>query len=184
MTTVRELVFGDQAGEVQAAERFAHDVSIAEAAVSAVARALDFEVSDVLVWAWKTRSALLEAAGQTQETPGLVCEVAVKTYCLPWDYEMHLEVLINGQQTATVKFALSLELEVNSLSATVQSGLLTAVNTGRCKASALLRAEGRTLAEREHAFELVGEVDVGDGIALVPEAVPSADDQDSEVSRS
>jgi hypothetical protein len=183
MTTVRELVFGDHAGQVQAAERFAHDVSIAGAAVAAVSQALDFEVSDVVVWAWKTRSALLEAARETHATPGLVREVTVKTYALPWDYEMHLDVLINGTRSATVKFVLSIALEITALAATVKNGRLTALAAGRCKASALLQAEGRMLAQREMSLELPAEVKVGDGIALIPEAVSSPDDQTSPASR-
>jgi hypothetical protein len=184
MTTVRELVFGDHAGEVQAAERFAHDVSIANTAVSAVAEALEFEVSDVLVWAWKTRSALLAAARETHATPGLVHDVTVKTYAVPWDYEMQLDVLLNGVRTATVAFVLSISLEVTALAVTVQDGMLTSVKAGRFKASALLQAEGRILAQREMTFDLAVEVEVGDGIPLIPEAIASADDQSSEVSRS
>jgi hypothetical protein len=182
MTTVRELVFGDEAGEVRAAERFVHDVSIAGATVSAVSQALDFDVSDVVVWAWKTRSALLEAARQTQATPGLMREVTVKTYALPWDYVMHLDVLINGVSTATVKFVLSIALEITGLAAVVQNGQLVAVNSGRCKASAVLEAEGRTLAERQMVLDLPAEVKIGEGIALLPEAIESpepTDDQDS-----
>jgi hypothetical protein len=183
MTTVRELVFGDEAGEVRAAERFAHDVSIAGAAVSAVSQALDFDVSDVVVWAWKTRSALLEAAHETHATPGLVREVTVKTYALPWDYEMHLDVLINGTRSATMKFVLSIALEITALAATVQSGWLTALAGGRCKASAVLEAEGRTLAERQVALDLPTEIEVGEGIALIPEAIESPDDQTSPAGR-
>jgi hypothetical protein len=176
MTTVRELVFGDEKGEARAAERFAHDVSIAGAAVSAVSQALEFEVSDVVLWAWKTRSALLVAARETHATPGLVREVTVKTYALPWDYEMHLDVLINGSRSATVKFVLTIELEITALAAVVQNGLLMAVNSGRCKASAVLEAEGRMLAERAMVLDLVAEVKVGEGVALIPEALESPDD--------
>ncbi|HZM83986.1 MAG TPA: hypothetical protein VFC19_50350 [Candidatus Limnocylindrales bacterium] len=183
MTTVRELVFGDEAGEVRAAERFAHDVSIAEAAVAAVSQALDFEVSDVVVWAWKTRSALLEAAHETRATPGLAREVTVKTYALPWDYEMHLDVVINGTRSATVKFVLSIALEITALAATVQDGQLVSLKSGRCKASASLEAEGRMLAEREMVLDLMAEVKVGDGIALIPEAVESPDDEPSQADR-
>lgn len=184
MTTVRELIFGDEAGEVQAAERFAHDVSIAGAAVSAVSQALDFEVSDVVVWAWKTRSSLLDAARETHAAPGLVRDVTVKTYALPWDYEMHLDVLINGTRSATVKFVLSIALEITALAVTIQSGRLMALTSGRCKASAVLEAEGRTLAERQVALDLPAEIEVGEGIALIPEAVESPDDQTSPAGRS
>jgi hypothetical protein len=183
MTTVRELIFGDEAGEVQAAERFAHDVSIAGAAVSVVSQALDFEVSDVVVWAWKTRSTLLEAARETYAKPELTAEVTVKTYALPWDYEMHLDVLINGARSATVKVVLSIALEITALSAIVQRGRLTKLAAGRCKASASLEAEGRLLAQRELVLDLMAEVKVGEGIALIPEAVESPDDQTSQAGR-
>jgi len=183
MTTVRELIFVDDDGEVRAAERFAHDVSIAGAAVSAVSQALDFEVSDVVLWAWKTRSALLEAARETHAKPGLVREVTVKTYALPWDYEMHLDVLINGTRSATVKVVLSIALEITALAATIQSGRLMTLGAGRCKASASLEAEGRMLAQRELVLDLVTEVKIGEGIALIPEAVESPDDHGSPVAR-
>jgi hypothetical protein len=108
-----------------------------------------------------------------------VGEVTVKTYALPWDYEMHLDVMINGTLSATVKVMLTIALEITALSATVQSGCLTALSSGRCKASAVLEAEGRTLAERQLTLDLPVEVVVGDGIPLIPEAVPSDDDQTS-----
>jgi hypothetical protein len=187
MTTVRELVFGDEAGEVQAAERLAHDFSISHAVVSKVSEALDFEVSDVLLWAWKTRSSLLDAARETHANPGLVRNVTVKSYSVPWDYELELDVLLNGANTFTIKFVLTIALEVTALAATIQNGLLIGLHPAKFKASAMLEAEGRMLTQRERTFDLRYEITIDNGIPLIPEAVPSNvasnDDQDSEVSR-
>ncbi len=166
MTTVRELVFGGAAGEVQAAERLAHDVSISRAVVGRVSEALDFEISDVLVWAWQTRSALLEAGRETFRQPGLVRRVTVVSYSVPWDCELKLDILLNGAHTTTITFVLTLSLEVTALAATVQRGQLTAVETGRYEVGVSLTAEGRTLVERARGFDLTQELKISRPIPL------------------
>lgn len=167
MTTVRELVFGDAAGEVQAAEKLAHDVSISRAVVSKVSEALNFEVSDVLVWGWRTRSALLDAARETHGRPRAMRRVVLKSYAVPWDYEMRLDILVNGARATTMTFVLTLSLEVTALAAVVQNGFLTKIDGGRYRVEAVLKAEGTALVRREHEFDLTYELKIGNGIGLI-----------------
>jgi len=167
MTTVRELVFGDAAGEVRAAEKLAHDVSISRAVVSKVSEALEFEVSDVLVWGWKTRSVLLAAARETHGRPQAMRRVVLKTYTVPWDYEMRLDILLNGARATTMTLVLTLLLEVSALAAVVQNGLLTRIDAGRYRVEAVLKAEGQALIRNEREFELVQELKLGGGIPLI-----------------
>lgn len=167
MTTVRELVFGDAVGEMRAAEKLAHDVSISRAVVSKVSEALDFEVSDVLVWGWRTRSALLAAARETHGRPRAMQRVMLKTYTVPWDYEMRLDILLNGARATTMTFVLTMLLEVTALAVVIQNGLLKKIESGRYRVDAVLRAEGQALIRNEREFELTTELPVGTGIPLI-----------------
>ncbi|MDT5024250.1 MAG: hypothetical protein QOE61_676 [Micromonosporaceae bacterium] len=198
MTTVREILFGDlisgPAGSVaqrieEAAERLAGagalparpeatPVYIARAAMSKVADLLDFEISDVLVGAWRTRSALLKAANETRDKPDIYRQVTIQTYALGWDEDVDVDIKLNGSTMATVTFALSLDLEITALAVVVQSGHITHVQggDGTVKAALSVRAQtppqvSRLLASQELRIDLKYELKVpGKGIPLVAEA--------------
>lgn len=170
MTTVRELVFTDPSGLTDAAYRLGHDITISRAVIAKIAEALNFEVVDVLVGAWKTRSALLEAARETHETPGLVRHVNLARYGVPWDYELRLDIMVDGAKVMTLEFVLTLSFEVTALAAVVRKGALTKISSGRYAVVAVLKVEDHTVAEGERVFGLAEELDLGTGIALIKQA--------------
>ena len=198
MTTVREILFGDlisgPAGSgaqriEEAAERLAGagalpdrpeatPVYIAQAAMSKVADLLNFEISDVLVGAWRTRSALLRAANETRDKPDIYRQVTIQTYALGWDEEVDVDITLNGSTMATVTFDLSLDLEVRAVAVVVQSGHITHVQggDGTVKAALSVRTQtppqiSRPLASKELGIDLKYELKVpGQGIPLLAEA--------------
>ncbi len=171
MTTVRELLFGSAAGEVEAAEKLAatgavSSPAVCQAVVSKLTEVLDFQVSDLLVEAFRIQSRLLIAARQTQQQPGTVQRVTLQTYELPWEHTVELDVTVNGKHLTTVTAALRLALEVTALAAIVQRGLLTDVEGGRYRVHAQLTVQGRDIAAQERVFELLYELRCGSGIPL------------------
>jgi hypothetical protein len=192
MTTVRALLFGDDSPKKleQAGERLArvdavppHPEATAEmicqAVLTKVSELLNIEIADVLVQAWKTRSALLKAAQETHAQPGTTKQVTIRTYAVPWDHEMDVDVALNGVQLVSLTFVLSLQLEITALAAVVQGGRLTAVTAGDGNANATLRVQDQSplhqdaiVAQGERPIDLRYEVRVGDGIALIEAARP------------
>ncbi|MDI1463185.1 hypothetical protein QEZ54_19580 [Catellatospora sp. KI3] len=197
MTTVRELLFGDvvggRAGEAadrveQAAEQLvgvgalpaadeAPALTVARAFMTRVAQLLDVEVSDVLVGAWRTRSALLDAARRTHAAPGTSEQVVIKAYALPWEYETELDLVVNGRTLTTVTVLAQAELEVTALVATVAAGRLARLGGGDCRMTARLRVRGADpqadvqVAQGERTFAVPYEVKTGErGIPLIEQA--------------
>ena len=99
--------------------------AVCQAVVGRLSQALDFEVSDILLEAFRIQSRLLTAARETHAQPGTVQRVTLKTYELPWEHEFELDVTVSGKHLMTVKAALRLDLEVTALVAVVQRGHLT-----------------------------------------------------------
>lgn len=179
MTTVRALLFGKAADEVQAIETLAAQMpaqgkapplAIAQAVIAKLTTVLDFEISDVLVQAFQVRSALLYAARETFAQPGLVRRVTLQTYMLPWEHRVEFDVRLAGKHLLTLTATLQLELEVTALSAVVQKGLLANLDGGQCRAWASLAVQEFALVTRERLFELAYEMKVGEGIPLIEQA--------------
>lgn len=192
MTTIRALLFGNGSPKKleQAGERLARVDAvpprseataemICQAVLSKVSELLNIEIGDVLVEAWKTRSALLNAARETHAQPGTTQQVTLRTCAVPWDHEMDVDVVLNGVQLVSLTFLLSLELEITALAAVVQGGRLTAVTAGDGRANATLRVKDQSplhqdvaVAQGERPIDLRYEVRIGDGIALIEQARP------------
>jgi len=175
VTTVRELLFGSAAAELEAAEKLAasgavNSPAVCQAVVGRLSQALDFEVSDLLLQAFRIQSRLLTAARETHAQPGTVQRVTLKTYELPWEHEFELDVTVSRKHLMTMTAMLRLNLEVTALAAVVQKGHLTDVEGGRYRVTADLSVQGRAIASRERLFELPYELKCGSGIPLISAA--------------
>jgi hypothetical protein len=180
VTTVRTLLFGKSGDQITAADRLAASglisghpeapqAMIGREILARVAEALEFEVSAVLVDAWRVRSALLVAARETHASPGLVRQVALMTYEIPWQHQLELDVRVAGHTLTSVTVDVGLLLEVTALSVTIQNGLLTGVGEGSYRVEAGLTILSLPLLTRERVFDLAHELKVGKGIRLFPE---------------
>ncbi len=189
MTTLRAVVFGDgstaQAVE-QAAERLAGagavparpqapPLAFARAVMTRVADLLNIEVSDVLVGAWRTRSAILDAARESVRTPNVAHPVTVRSYTFPWEHDADLEVTLNRTTLATLTITTSVEFSATALAAVLYNGRLTAVTGGDCVVGAAVRVSSRTavplnapLAHGERKLPLAYELSLpAGGLSLV-----------------
>ncbi len=191
MTTVRDILFGELLpGEAGAAAREAERLAgagvvgggpqapaLARAVLAKVTELLDIEVSDVLVGAWRTRSALLSAARETHAQPGLRREVSIRSFTMPWECEADVDVVVDGRTVSTLTAAVTLRLTVTALAAVVEAGRLTALTAGDTVAHGELRVHcsapeaEHTVVERERPVDLHRELRLGGGgVALIDEA--------------
>jgi hypothetical protein len=172
VTTVRELLFGSAAGEVQAAERLAasgavSSPAVCQAIISKLSQVFNFQASDILLEAFRIQSRLLIAARETHAQPGTVQRVTLQVYELPWEHTVELEIKVAGKHLMTVTVGLQLNLQVTSLIAIVQKGQLTDLEGGLYRVSATLTIQDTELISRERAFELRYELKCGSGIPLI-----------------
>ncbi|MEV4412017.1 hypothetical protein [Catellatospora sp. NPDC049609] len=197
MTTVRDILFGEllpgEAGAAareveQAAERLAGAglvtdqpqapaAALARAVMAKVSQLLDIEISDVLVGAWRTRSALLAAARETHAQPGLRREVSIRSFTMPWEYEADVDVVVGGRTVSTLTASLTVRLTVTALAAVVEAGRLTALTAGDAVADGelLIRCSSpeaeHPVARGERPVDLHRELRLGGGgVALIDEA--------------
>jgi hypothetical protein len=195
MTTIRDILFGDllpgpagalslaaeQAAEQLAASEAIPDAQngsasdIARAAIARVSKLLDLQLNGVIVGGFQLGTALMKAARETAATPGSYRQVTVKTYTIPWDHEMDVDILLNRQKLASITFVAGLEITITGLAAIVRDGKITAITGGDTVVRVQLLARTTSpvqvdvpLAHAHREFELPAELAVpGDGIALV-----------------
>jgi len=163
MTTVSDLVLSDDSAFAKVLSK----ATVVKAVVDKARARLNVDVRDLLMQAWRTRSALREAARETLDTPGLVRKVTLKTFAVPWQHSMDLDVRLSGKHIATVTVGVVVELEVTALIAVVQSGRLTAIEGGTYKASGSGTVQDRPLLGRSVSMDLRYEFPLGEGISLI-----------------
>jgi hypothetical protein len=195
MTTIRAILFGDvvptQAGSLSqtvdaAAQRLADagafpqrddapPIALARTVINKVVELLNTEVGQVVVGAWRTRSALLVAARESLQQPGTHREVTVQSFSFPWEYAVDVDLTLNRVTIATASFSVSAAVEVTALAATIHDGRITRLSSGELTISAALWVTSRTavpigvpLAEGDRTVQLAVELVLpGEGLSLV-----------------
>jgi hypothetical protein len=195
MTTIRAVLFGDviptQPGSLSqkveaAAQRLADagafpqrddapPIAMAATVVNKIAELLNTEIGQVVVGAWRTRSALLTAARESLQQPGTYREVAIQSFAFPWEYAVDLDLTLNRVTIATVSFSVSAAVQLTLLAATIHDGRITGLSSGELTISAALRVTSLTavpigvpLAEGNRTVPLTVELVLpGEGLSLI-----------------
>lgn len=163
--------------------REAAPIAIARTVMTRVAEILDIPVSDVLVGAWRMRSALLTAARETADKPGLERDVTLKGYSFSWHHDADIDVTFDRATIVTVIVSVSADVDVVGLAAVLKGGRLTRITSGEATASVSVRATtkgaapvGLPIAEEKRTMPIVAEVALPHGgLPLVDQATaPSA----------
>ncbi|HEY3733895.1 MAG TPA: hypothetical protein VGL63_08255 [Streptosporangiaceae bacterium] len=128
---------------------------------------LDVNLADVLVAGWREHDDLRAAARRTLAVPGSTELVKLVTHRITETQAPYVGVLVDGHQVATVRFRLSLGLEVSALLAGVSAGKLVAVHAGRCDVTAALAIQDIDIVTRRARIELSGVIALGRGIRLL-----------------
>lgn len=143
------------------------EAAVREAAEQA-AGLLDVDLIGVVVEGWRLHHDLANAARRTLAAPGSTELVDLTTHQITSTQKPSVAVLVDGREVATLRLSLSLEFEITALVAGIREGLLVAIHSGRCDATATLAVQGtETLAKHAH-FELPGVLEVSPGIRLLP----------------
>jgi hypothetical protein len=127
----------------------------------------DIDIREALLAAWEVSKKLNEAAHESLAT-NAPQNVHIDGYSIPIDYEPELEVLVDGRPIATVHFRLRLTLELFNFDGVVERGRLVRLSSEAFDVTAVLAAEGQTVARRSARLDLRFELPVPpDGIPLL-----------------
>ena len=131
-------------------------------------------LGDVLVESLATVGALAGAARRTRDAPGSPEDVVLAEYSISQPYQPAVDVLVDGQLVATLRFDVELALTVRAAEAVVDAGRLTALTIGALVAGATLSLQGWELAAPQARLFDGVVVPLGRGVPLTPSAGPAA----------
>jgi len=140
---------------------------------SALAGLSNLDVGELLVAGWRKHGILAEAARATRADAAASEVVQLATHRISAAHRPYVEIVVNGATIATVGFELGLTLDVDAVLATVRHGRIAAVHGGRLTVTVALTAAGRDIVARSATLDPAFTLNLGDGIALLPEDVPA-----------
>ena len=141
--------------------------AVQEAATAASAL-LKVDLIDVLARGWREHRDIVAAARRTLAAPLSTELVSMATHEITVEQRPSVNVLVDGQEVATLELGLSIVFDVNALLLGISGGRITAVRSGRCEITGTLAVQGTDLLVRRAHLELPGVVSLRRGIRLLP----------------
>lgn len=138
--------------------------------VSVMRRVLGVAVVDLLGAAWRKYEPLA-AAAQRSLASGSTEVVELLDHRITSSHQPGVDITVDGATVAEIRLDVEVVIEVHGLTAVVMDGRLSALRTGRGEASLNVSVDGTPLPPMTRAFDLAMELDLGEGIPLIPEAV-------------
>jgi hypothetical protein len=134
---------------------------------AAAAGLLNINLVDLLLEGWRQYRDLTSAAQRTLASPGRSEVVRLAEHRVTAEQQPQVSVLVNGQQATTIRFRVSIVLDISALLATIKAGLLVAVHAGRCDISVTLAIDDVEVATKQARLELPGAIECTPGIRLL-----------------
>jgi hypothetical protein len=144
------------------------DAAVHEAATDAAAL-LDADLLGLLVAGWRAHHELADAARRTLAVSGSTELVDLIKHQITTTQQPSVSVLVDGDQIATLRFALSVVFDISTVVAAIKAGLLTAIHAGTCDITATLNFQGTDMITTHTRLDLPGLVKLGTGIRLLPD---------------
>lgn len=144
------------------------DAAVHEAATDAAAL-LDADLFGLLAAGWRAHHELADAARRTLAVSGSTEVVDLIKHQITTTQQPSVSVLVDGDQIATLRFALSVVFDISTVVAAIKAGLLTAIHAGTCDITATLNFQGTDMITTHTRLDLPGLVKLGTGIRLLPD---------------
>jgi hypothetical protein len=138
--------------------------------VSVIERVLDEAVIDVLAAGWRKWEVLAAAGQRSLESPGQTEIVELVDHRITSTHHPAVDVTVDGVKVAEITLQIEIVIQLHALTAVVTQGRLVALRSGRGELSVDLALDGVPLTSASRQVELPIEVDLGEGIPLVPVA--------------
>jgi hypothetical protein len=194
--TVRAALFGNDENSVAAITRALSEGGVVEGAEQAIRGMstggrsivvrelatvtnglLALDLGDVLIGAWRRRTALIDAARRTSLMPESSAAVDLAAHRVTQTQQPYIDLLVNGKRLHRFDLELSLVLDVHALVAVVRGGKLVELSSGSCDLLCSLTVDRYRVAERMANLDLPLVVRLGSGIPLLPDEGPTIPSQ-------
>ena len=143
-----------------------------EQLASVTAGLLDLDLGDLLIYGWRTRERLVNAAWQTRQIPGRQEVVQLGTHRITSTHNPTIELLIDGVRVHTFRFQLTVIFDIEVAALIVRDGLLTALKAGDGAVACTLTLEmpggDVELIDQQRKINLHLIINIGHGIPLLP----------------
>jgi len=134
-------------------------------------RVLGVAVVDLLGAAWRKWEPLAAAARRSLETPGSTEIVELLDHRITSSHQPGVDITVDGVKIAEIRLDVEIAIEIHGLTAVVTGSRLSALRTGRGEASLNVSVDGTPLPPLTRPFDLAMELDLGEGILLIPDGV-------------
>lgn len=125
------------------------------------------DLADVLAAGWAKHSALRTAALHTAADPASIEVVDLTSHRITSVHRPAIDLLIDDVPVTTVDFELELSFLIRAASAGIRNGCVTAIDAGRCQATATLSCEGIELLHRQRDLNLEMTLNLDEGVNLL-----------------
>jgi hypothetical protein len=146
--------------------------AVEEQLASVTAGLLDRDLGDLLIYGWRTRERLVQAARETRRTPGRQDVVQLGTHRITSTYNPTVELLVDNVRVHTFRFRLTVIFDINVAALIIRDGLLTALKAGDGTVTGTFTLEmpggDVDLAKQQQKINLHLIVNIGYGIPLLP----------------
>ena len=134
-------------------------------------RVLGVAVVDLLGAAWRKWEPVAAAARRSLETPGSTEIVELLDHRITSSHQPGVDITVDGVKIAEIRLDVEIAIEIHGLTAVVTGSRLSALRTGRGEASLNVSVDGTPLPPLTRPFDLAMELDLGEGILLIPDGV-------------
>jgi hypothetical protein len=101
-----------------------------EQLASVTAGLLDRDLGDLLIYSWRTRERLVQAALETRQIPGRQDVVQLGTHRITSTYNPAVELLVDNVRVHTFRFHLTVIFDIDEAVLVIRDGLLAALKAG------------------------------------------------------
>jgi hypothetical protein len=129
------------------------NAAVQEAATAAAAL-LKVDLIDVLARGWREHRDIVAAARRTLAAPVSTELVSMATHEITVEQRPSVNVLVDGQEVATLELGLSIVFDVSALLLGISGGRIIAVRSGRCEITGTLAVQGTALLVKRAHLEL------------------------------
>jgi hypothetical protein len=128
---------------------------------------LNVKVPDVLVTAWNKYKDIAQYTDKKRYPPTETYMVPLATHTVESLYEPSLQVCFNNQPIGEINFEITVFITIEGAVLEIKGGKIMKLHTGSYYGGGSLKCEGALIFEKQSAaFNLPGEIDLGEGIPI------------------
>jgi len=134
-----------------------------------VARMLDTPMGEVMASAWRQYAPLLEYADAEKHPPGTTSVLPLAKHSIKSTLNPGIELFADDVSVGTIDFKVELATNLEGAVLSIRDGHIVGVKTGSATVSGKIDCGECTLVDLTSSpFELPGEIDIGEGIPILP----------------